>query len=356
MTAVAEAPARQVPPRPRLAAAFAGVVTVGAALAIGELAAGILPGATSPLAAIGQVVVNLQPPGAKDLVVGLFGTADKLALQVLILVVALAIGAGIGLLAASGRRTLAVGTIAVFAAAGFLASLSDPNGTAAIAALTALAEVVVASWALGFVLPNRSSLAPVSNQPASRTRSGGAKSAAGASTMPDWTRRTLLQRGAAVGIGAIAVGAVGRWLLERQRSAPVADLPDVPVPATLPAGADVTTTDLAAHAFTPIVVPNEAFYRIDTALVPPDVDRATWKLKINGLVDREVEITWDELVQLPIVEQYTTIACVSNEVGGGLVGNALWRGVSLRTVLGMAGVQSSADQLVARAVDGFTVG
>jgi DMSO/TMAO reductase YedYZ molybdopterin-dependent catalytic subunit len=106
----------------------------------------------------------------------------------------------------------------------------------------------------------------------------------------------------------------------------------------------------------PYVVPNADFYRIDTALVVPDVDRATWKLSIKGLVDRPVVMTWDELVQLPIVEQYTTIACVSNEVGGNLVGNALWRGVPLRTVLAMAGVRAGADQLVARAVDGFTVG
>jgi DMSO/TMAO reductase YedYZ molybdopterin-dependent catalytic subunit len=104
------------------------------------------------------------------------------------------------------------------------------------------------------------------------------------------------------------------------------------------------------------VVPNAEFYRIDTAFIPPTVDRSSWNLKVTGLVDREVTLTYDELVALPLVEQYVTIACVSNEVGGDLVGNALWTGVSLRTVLEMAGVQASADQLVGRSVDGFTAG
>jgi DMSO/TMAO reductase YedYZ molybdopterin-dependent catalytic subunit len=86
------------------------------------------------------------------------------------------------------------------------------------------------------------------------------------------------------------------------------------------------------------------------------VDVTTWTLKVIGLVDREVALTYGELIQLPIVEQYVTIACVSNTVGGDLVGNASWRGVPLRTVLGMAGVHPDATQLVGRSVDGFTVG
>jgi DMSO/TMAO reductase YedYZ molybdopterin-dependent catalytic subunit len=67
-------------------------------------------------------------------------------------------------------------------------------------------------------------------------------------------------------------------------------------------------------------------------------------------------LTWDELIALPMIEQYVTIACVSNEVGGDLVGNAKWTGVRLRDVLELAGVQSSATQLVGRSVDGWTAG
>ena len=103
-------------------------------------------------------------------------------------------------------------------------------------------------------------------------------------------------------------------------------------------------------------MPNDHFYRIDTALLAPRWTPPTWKLRIHGLVDRETTLTWDELIGLPMFEQYVTISCVSNEVGGNLVGNAKWTGVRLRDVLEMAGVQQSATQLVGRSVDGFTAG
>ena len=125
------------------------------------------------------------------------------------------------------------------------------------------------------------------------------------------------------------------------------------VAAALPPGADLSPQ---VAGLTPIVMPNDHFYRIDTALLTPSVDIATWTLRIHGLVDRETTLTWDELVALPMFEQYVTIACVSNEVGGKLVGNAKWTGVRLRDVLDIAGVQAGATQLVGRSVDGWTAG
>ena len=88
-------------------------------------------------------------------------------------------------------------------------------------------------------------------------------------------------------------------------------------------------------------MPNERFYRIDTALLTPSVGTDGWTLRIHGLVDRETTLTWAQLVALPMFEQYVTIACVSNEVGDKLVGNAKWTGVRLRQVLDIAGVQSN---------------
>jgi DMSO/TMAO reductase YedYZ molybdopterin-dependent catalytic subunit len=330
---------------PRWRLAFVGVVAVASAIGTGELAAGVLAGIPSPVLSIGRLVVALQPPGAKDLVASLFGTADKLALQVVILAVAAAIGAGLGLLAAS-RPQLAATIVAAFSSLGFVASLGDPDAVTALAALGAGAEAIVGIGVLNWLVPIAlaSGGATAGARPESR---GGATG-----TMPDWTRRALIQRGAAVAFASVAVGAIGRALLERQR-APTTALP-LPVPgqpATLPAGADLAIPDL-----TPIVVPNDRFYKIDTALIPPNVNVDEWRLKVTGMVDREVELTYAELIQLPIVEQYVTIACVSNVVGGDLVGNASWRGVPLRTVLAMAGVQANASQLVGRSVDGFTVG
>ena len=123
------------------------------------------------------------------------------------------------------------------------------------------------------------------------------------------------------------------------------------------------TSDIpAAAAFenldglTPVVVPNSDFYRIDTAIVVPRVDLDGWSLGFSGMVDNPYSITFDELMELPMVERYVTLSCVSNEVGGDLVGNARWLGVPLRDLLDRAGVQAGADQLVARSVDDFTVG
>ncbi|HJW21639.1 MAG TPA: molybdopterin-dependent oxidoreductase [Candidatus Limnocylindrales bacterium] len=332
---------------PAPAAALVGAIAVGAALAVGELAAGFT-GGPSPLVAVGQVVVDYQPPGAKDLVVGLFGTNDKLALQVLVAIVALAIGAGLGVLG-RGRPTAASLAIGAFAVAGLLASLRDPESSLPVAVLVAAGETLVGSSLLGWLLDS----AVVRAAP---TREGGSP-AGPAGGMPDWARRRLLIRGGGIAAASVVAVGLGRSLTARS-AAPTTStpFPEPQQPASLPNGADISTPDLTAEGLTPIVVPNEQFYRIDTALLVPSVDVATWTLRVHGLVDREVTLTYDQLIQLPIIEQYVTIACVSNEVGGNLVGNASWRGVPLRTVLDMAGVQKTATQLVGRSVDGFTVG
>jgi DMSO/TMAO reductase YedYZ molybdopterin-dependent catalytic subunit len=104
------------------------------------------------------------------------------------------------------------------------------------------------------------------------------------------------------------------------------------------------------------VVPNDSFYRIDTELLVPQVDASTWQLRVTGMVDQPLTFTYPELLAMPLFEQYVTLACVSNEVGGNLVGNTLWTGAHLKEVLARAGVHSGATQIVGRSVDGFTVG
>ncbi len=321
--------------RPRLDAAIAGAVATIAALGMSELTAALLS-AQSLVAAVGGAVIDLQPAGAKDVVVSLFGTNDKLALELFIVGLAVVVGAVLGLVA---RRAYLVGAagFAIFAVIGFLATLSDPSASAApaaiVAAVAAFVGIQVLSWLLG------------SSQPAT----SGIRA-----TMPDWSRRSFLIKSGSVAAASVVAGVAGRSLLESARSAPSTGGATIPPPsevATLPAG---SALDIAG--LTPLVVPNADFYRIDTALLVPSVDVASWSLRVHGLVDREVSLTYAQLVELPMVEQYVTIACVSNEVGGKLVGNAKWTGVRLRDVLEMAGVQSSATQLVGRSVDGFTAG
>ncbi len=104
------------------------------------------------------------------------------------------------------------------------------------------------------------------------------------------------------------------------------------------------------------MTPNDDFYRIDTALVVPQVEPADWSLRVDGMVDTPFELTFDELLAMPMVEETVTLACVSNDVGGDLVGNAVWQGVPLAAVLERAGVQPGATQLVGTSVDGWTCG
>ena len=319
----------------RLAAALCGVLAGALGLGAAELIAGLVPGAPSPVLSIGALLISLQPPGAKDVVVNLFGTNDKLALSVAVVIGALSLSAGIGLLA---RRSLLAGRIA-FGALGLFALLAaflDPLFDPVLGIATAAVSVGVSAWSLGWLLR------------LATPRSGQVPQ------MLDFERRRFL--GAAVGVGAAAVtsGLIGRTLLN-QRASSAAEVPPIPSPnataAPLPAGAE-----LAVDGITPLIIRNPDFYRIDTSLLTPRLDAASWSLTVNGMVDHPFTMNYQELIAMPLVEQYVTIACVSNKVGGDLVGNALWRGARLRDVLDRAGVQQGATQLVGRSFDGWTAG
>jgi DMSO/TMAO reductase YedYZ molybdopterin-dependent catalytic subunit len=309
-------------------------VSAGLALGVSELVAGILPGATSLVAAVGQVVIDLQPPGAKDVVVALFGTNDKLALEIVVALAVVGFGALLGVVAVRRYMFAALG-FAAFGGLGFVAALGEPLANPGMVAAQAALAVVVGLQTLSSLL----------------ARIGPAEV-----PVSDPARRSFLLRATVVGVGALATGFLGRSLIERARSAPADTGPLPPASVVVPPFAGGVDLAPATPGLTPVVVPNDGFYRIDTALLVPDVDVSTWTLRIHGLVERETSLTWDELLALPMFEQYVTIACVSNEVGGDLVGNAKWTGVRLRDVLDIAGVLPAASQLVGRSVDGFTAG
>jgi DMSO/TMAO reductase YedYZ molybdopterin-dependent catalytic subunit len=120
---------------------------------------------------------------------------------------------------------------------------------------------------------------------------------------------------------------------------------------TVPAGADLKVPGL-----TPFIVPNGQFYRIDTAFVVPRVDADSWRLRVTGMVDHEVEIDWNALQAKELTEALVTLTCVSNEVGGTLVGNATWTGWPVRELLAMAGPRAGADMVLQTSADGWTCG
>jgi DMSO/TMAO reductase YedYZ molybdopterin-dependent catalytic subunit len=314
-------------------AAFAGIVAGGVALGATELLAGILPGAPSVVLEIGSFLISLQPPGAKQVVVDLFGTNDKLALNLAIILGALVIAAGLGMLARYHRPWTIAGFVAI-AALGLFASLRDPLVDGVLALVAAVVGVSVAYVVIGWLLR----LA---------TPSGEAQ-------MPDWGRRRFIGTAVAVAGAGIVGGSIGRLLLnDRAEAAPTSASisPAVDPVAGLPAD-----TKLAVEGITPLVVPNADFYRIDTNLLTPRVDASSWTLSVDGMVDNPFSITYDELLAMEMHEEYVTIACVSNEVGGDLVGNALWKGARLRELLDRAGVQAGATQIVGHSFDDWTAG
>lgn len=330
-----------------LAAFAAGGLAAALGMAVGELMAGLVSGAPSLVIAIGDFVIENQPPGAKELIVELFGTNNKLALNVGITITAILIAAVLGVI---GRRnwTVPVAGFAVAGAVGLGAALTRPLVEPVLAVVTIVvaigAALVVLRWMLGYTSPAWAS--PAVAEPREPTTA--------AASMPDWDRRHFLQASGSVAVGAVVLGALGRSLIIENEKAPldVAELPtpEAPLP-DVPAGAS-----LDVEGISPIVTPNDEFYRIDTALVNPRVDVNDWSVRVWGYVDREVRLTYDDLRSMPLFEQYVTIACVSNKVGDDLIGNALWTGVDLREVLDMAGVQPAGEQIVGRSVDGFTAG
>jgi DMSO/TMAO reductase YedYZ molybdopterin-dependent catalytic subunit len=321
----------------------AGALAAGVAIGASELVAGLVRGAPSLVVAIGSLVISLQPPGAKDVMVSLFGTNDKLVLNLIVVAVALGVAAAAGVLAAR-RRALGEAVFIAFGLLAGAAALRDPLASQALG----VGNAGVAATAGLVALRGLLSLA-------GRAAGGRPDDGAADRRTPEWTRRRFLIASAGTLGGAVVAGGAGRYLLEGEHADAIVSSSKIPAPLL---GVPALAADqaLAVPGLTPLVIPNADFYKIDTTLLVPRVDPATWKLDVGGMVAHPLTFTYDELLAMPLFEQYVTIACVSNRVGDHLVGNALWTGVRLKDVLEAAGVEPGATQIVGRSVDGFTVG
>ncbi|GAA5206327.1 molybdopterin-dependent oxidoreductase [Microbacterium kyungheense] len=362
----------------------AGIAAVVLGIGLGELAAAIVAPPSSPVAAVGSALIDVAPPWAKDTAIALFGTGDKIALLTGIAILLLVLAALAGWLQVR-FPPWGVVLVAAFGAGGAIVAATRP-GAGALAWLPAV--VAGAAGALTLHLLARllrrtapahlGAPAPVAAESDPRERTDDATRRPVASepgVSPDVSadadpregmdadprermdapsRRTFFAwAGAATAVGVIAV-AVGT--LRTTASTGVAAARRalrLPPPATtaspVPAGAELDLPGLAD-----VVTPNDGFYRIDTALIVPEIDPAVWRLRIHGMVAHEVELTWDELTALPLQESWTTLACVSNEVGGSLIGNALWLGYPVRELLARAQPSADADMVLSRSIDGFT--
>jgi len=358
MTREADASTRVAAKAPALSGAAAGVASVVLGAGIGELIAATVAPSASPFAVIGGTLIDLAPPWAKDAAITLFGTADKLALLIGIAVVLLVLAALVGVLELR-RPWYGVVVFAALGAGAALLAMLRPEPVA-LAWLPSLAAGFLAATALALLtqLARARTVSPPAGDDAGASPDAEPSVPDGparGSRMPVATtrRRFLAWTGAAAAAGVLAAIAgtalqAGARTVTAVRQALRLPAPAVAAPA-VPAGAQLDLTGM-----TPVVTPNASFYRIDTALVVPQVDPSDWSLRIHGLVENEVEIGWDELLALPLEESWTTLACVSNPVGGDLIGNAKWLGYPIRRLLERARPTSDADMVLSRSIDGFT--
>ena len=311
-------------------AAIGGVLAAVAGLAAGQVAAAVLGSPQTPIVAIGSAFIDRVPPWLKDLAISLFGTHDKTALQTGIVIVLLAFAAVGGILAVL-RYWAGAAIVVILAGVAVIAAATRPD-----AGQTGFVPSFVAGVVALLIL-----------RLFSRRLAGLHDSGEGAVS-----RRGFLQLTAGVALGSVALGALGK-VVGGHRSAVVAARTALrlPQPPSLAAPAGVQ-----AAGATPWTTPNDDFYRIDTALSVPLILPADWRLRIHGMVEREIELSFEDLLKRTVVHKWVTLACVSNEVGGDLIGNALWSGVLLKDLLAEAVPAATADAIKSTSKDGFTAG
>jgi DMSO/TMAO reductase YedYZ molybdopterin-dependent catalytic subunit len=322
-----------------------GLAAAAIALGVSALVAVPFGSSADARTAVGSTVIDLTPGPVKEWAIQTFGTADKLFLSAMVLIV---IGTVAAVAAQWERSRIPVGSVAIAlaAVAGSAAvltragaSLFDvvPTVIGAACGIVVLRFLTSERFTDGDVKPPRSDDGETSDQPANPGR-----------------RLSLAAMGF-LGVGVLS-GVLGAVLSRHIHSVsgdreafkpPPIKNPIRPVPA------NVQPDGLALPSF---VTANEDFYRIDTALSVPQLSRNEWQLKIHGMVDREITYRFDDLAKFDLVEKMVTLTCVSNPVGGDLISNAVWTGYRVRDLLAAAGIHPDADMMLSTSSDGFTAG
>jgi DMSO/TMAO reductase YedYZ molybdopterin-dependent catalytic subunit len=386
-----------------LTGALVGVLAAAVAMGAAQFASGLGVPQSSPVLAVGQAAIDLTPPPVKDFAISAFGTHDKTVLLGGIMVIIALYAAVVGMLAV---RRLASGLtgLAIFACIGLAAALTRPGATAGYVVPT-LVGAAAGAFALIWLARAAAGLGTRPGPPSKRARAFGTRVVrpgppsalappdlpAGADTTeaaptpadttgaqpvvragpaysfrflpnPDdpepsrWPARRRFLISSGVAAAAATFGTVAGRNLTDEHNISLARAtirfprPALPAPP-LPAGSNLNVPGLSSF-----ITPDSSFYRVDTALLVPEVDPASWQLRIHGMVQREVTITFAELLRRPLIEAYVTLTCVSDPVEGPYVGNARWLGASLADLIRQARPLAGADQLLSTSVDGYTSG
>ncbi len=317
-----------------------GLVCGAVAIGVAQLVAGIVDPGSSPIIAVGRAAIDATPEWLKSFAIRTFGENDKAILLGGIGAVLTAVAALIGIAAVRRPNAGYVG-LAIFGLIGAIAALTRPGAGAIDALPSVLGAVAGASMLWLFVRALSARPAAQHAEPDRPTPKG-------------IDRRRFFLTAAAGAATAVVAGGAGRAIARRfdaNASRAAVHIPSPTVSSAPPAGADLDVPGLSSF-----ITSNADFYRVDTALLVPAVKAEDWQLRIHGMVERELTLTFDQLMARPLIERDITLACVSNEVGGEYVGNARWLGTPVKDLLDEAGVDTAADQVVSRSIDGFTAG
>ncbi len=310
-----------------------GLIAVCAGLALAQLLASLKKGLNTPVVSIGNRVIDHVPASLKEFAIRTFGVDDKRALVTTIYLVVLVLAILIGRLYFSGKQRRARTIVIVMTAVAALASVFDAKA-GVLSFFPSIGAGGATIWVL-HLLDNRDDKTETSTE--------------------NLNRRDLLKTIGYVGVGSITAMTVGNYF-RNHASAQIQRL-NIVLPKALkflppPPKDPALTTPGLSKLFTP----NREFYRIDTAIVVPNINLDSWNLQIFGMVRNPRQYSYKELTDRPVFELDDTIACVSNEVGGNLVGNARWLGIRLDDLIKEAAPYSAADQVMGYSDDGFSAG
>ncbi|HET7196820.1 MAG TPA: molybdopterin-dependent oxidoreductase, partial [Nocardioides sp.] len=318
----------------RLTWAGFGILATLVGMAAGHLVAAFTDPAASPVLTVGSTVIDLTPTPLKEWAIRTFGANDKAVLVGSVMLGALVLAALAGLLARR-RFVLGAGVLVVLVASAAVMALLRPGATA-LDVLPAIAAGVVGVAALALL--TRSASREAESVPADGVGDGPSR------------RGVLIAAGTLTAAAAVFAGA-GQWVTGRRTT---------PAGVTLPEAADpapALPTDLRGKVpgISRLQTATRDFYRVDTRLTLPVISLDDWTLTIDGDVDHEVTLTYDDLLAMPMIERDITLTCVSNDIGGPYVGGARWLGVPLSDLLDQAKVGRTADQIYSQDVDGMTI-
>jgi DMSO/TMAO reductase YedYZ molybdopterin-dependent catalytic subunit len=334
-------------------AALIGVLAVGAAVGVGQLVAALVSPASSPVLAVGNAVINYSPEPLTEFAKTHFGTNDKpILLSGMAVVIAMVAAAG-GLASRRFPRPGVV-TVVVLGLAGLLAVVAATvfSPLDVIAPLVSLGVGLVVFRRLhGLAVEVYQPLTEV-GEPVTGPPEGAGEPSGGVGRMS--RRNVLVGSSAALGVASLGSGVGGLLLADSgssSRNAVTAALAKATLierAPTIPAGAS-----FAGSGTPTFITANSDFYRIDVALRIPSQTASDWRLRIHGLVEREMTLTFADLMRRPLVERTITLTCVSNPIGGNLISTANFIGVELRPILLEAGIHPGAQQLFTTSIDGW---